>query len=279
MPTTFLEACLRTATSKPTEALRPPSGTGTEALRLRSRGEPSEVLAAAREQGFGLVEPDPAVRQRLVHMAVGGVGDLLRAAPARLNDVPAISGRLGLVHDQRGGRALLGGFLIFVGPAAVIGHRAPAERAFEPLRLPIGIVDQDDDRLPLDVDARIIVPAALGRVDAVADEHDIAVLDVDARRHAIGADHHLRPVGEAQRLGAAGEGQRADVPGFQLDQRHVLEPAAIVAGLEARRLELLDQIGQRLGFARRARLAALELVGGETLRDRLQRLDRDVGRR
>jgi hypothetical protein len=183
------------------------------------------------------------------------------------------------VHDQRGGGALLGGFLIFVGPAAVIGHRAPAERAFEPLRLPIGIVDQDDDRLPLDVDARIIVPAALGRVDAVADEHDIAVLDVDARRHAIGADHHLRPVGEAQRLGAAGEGQRADVPGFQLDERHVLEPAAIVAGLQARRLELLDEVSQRLRLAGRARLAAFELVRREPLRDGLQNVERDLRRR
>src|SRR3546814_2159938 len=79
-------------------------------------------------------------------------------------------GRRGLVDDDRRGGALPRGFLVFVGPAPVIGHRAAVERAVAPGGFPVGIVDEDDDGLPRHVDAGIIVPAALGRVDAVADE-------------------------------------------------------------------------------------------------------------
>ena len=122
-------------------------------------------------------------------------------------------------------------FLIFVGPAAIIGHRPAVERAFEALRLVVGIVDQDDHRLSLDVNAGIVVPAALGRVDAVADEDDVAVGKRDIRLHLIAVGDHVGAPFEGQRRGASGDPQSGGRRG-RLDQGHVLEPAALVAGLQ-----------------------------------------------
>src|SRR5690606_11393484 len=136
------------------------------------------VLAGAGEQLLGLVELNPADRGGLVGMAVGGIVDLLFAGPARLDDVPAISRRLSLVNDDRGGGALPGRFLELVGPASVIGHRATVEFAFGFSDFPVRIVDEDDDRLPLYIKPGIVVPALFGGVDAIADEHDRAVLDL-----------------------------------------------------------------------------------------------------
>src|SRR3546814_11954067 len=51
--------------------------------------------------------------------------------------------------------------------------------------LPVGIVDEDDDGLPLHVEPGIVVPALFGRVDAVTDKDDVAVLDLGPRLNAI----------------------------------------------------------------------------------------------
>src|SRR3546814_2574563 len=99
------------------------------------------------------------------------VGQILRAGPARFDDVPAIGGGFGVVDDQRGGGALAGRLLIFVGPAAVIGHRAAVELALGLLGLPVGIVDEDDDRLPLHIDPGVVVPALFWRVDEIGRAH------------------------------------------------------------------------------------------------------------
>jgi hypothetical protein len=70
-----------------------------------------------------------------------------------------------------------------VGPAAIIGHRLPAEGAGDRIArrsLEIGIVDQEDGDLAGQVDALEVVPLPLGRGDAVADEHHRRVLDAGA---------------------------------------------------------------------------------------------------
>src|SRR3546814_9408776 len=91
----------------------------------------------------------PAVGDGLVGAAILAVGQILGAGVARFDDVPAIGGGFGVVDDQHGGGALPRGFLIFVRPAAIIGHRAAVEFALGFLGLPVGIVDEDDDGLPL----------------------------------------------------------------------------------------------------------------------------------
>src|SRR5690606_33212038 len=159
------------------------------------------------------------------------------------------------------------GFLELVDPAPVIGHRPAVERALERLGLVVRVVDQDLRGLPAHVDPGIVVPVLLWRDHAVADEHDLAVVEVDPLDFAI-AD--ADPV-QANRVALAGNGQRLVVAGGNLDQRHVLEPAAVVARLQPGALELLDQVGERLLLARRPRRAPLELVERERAGDLLQR--------
>jgi hypothetical protein len=71
-------------------------------------------------------------------------------APGIAHHRPAIGSRFGLMHDDDGGGALAGGFLILVGPAAVIGHRLALEEFGIGLGGFIaGIVDQHDTVFPL----------------------------------------------------------------------------------------------------------------------------------
>ena len=93
-----------------------------------------------------------------------------------------IAGGPGFVDDEDRRRALARSLLELVGPAAVVGHRVALER----LRVELGrvggigngrIVDEDEDRLALDVDVLEVVPVELGRLDAVAGEHHVGVLD------------------------------------------------------------------------------------------------------
>ncbi|KIU01511.1 hypothetical protein QU38_01245, partial [Staphylococcus aureus] len=94
---------------------------GLEALLRRGGGERVEVLARRGEERLGLVELHPADRLALVHVIARRVLLELRAGPGGLDDAPGIGGREAVMHDDRGGRALAGGFLDLIGPAAIIG--------------------------------------------------------------------------------------------------------------------------------------------------------------
>src|SRR5690606_6368012 len=123
---------------------------GAKAALAGGAGERVEILAGGGEQAARGVLRQPADHLALVHVIARVVGIVLRAGPGRLDDVPAIGGRFGLGDDEHGRRALARSFLILIGPAAVIGHRAATERAGQRLRLPVGIVDEDDHRLAAD---------------------------------------------------------------------------------------------------------------------------------
>ena len=132
-----------------------------------------EVEARAAEQVHRLVPLDPAFQQGM-GLARGRSDHVeLRGAVGILHRGPAIGGRGGLVHDQHAHGPLAGGFLVLVGPAAVIGHGL----AVEPARgrvarrgLEVGVIDQDDGHLALQVHALEVVPVPLGGLDAIADE-------------------------------------------------------------------------------------------------------------
>src|SRR3546814_8602199 len=122
-------------------------------------------------------------------------------AAGAFDDIPAIADALGVVDDQRRDRAAARGFLELVGPAAVIGHRPPAELAERILALrrdEIGVVDQEDRDLALEVLALEIVPAAFGGADAVTAEYhrrvrdDRAVLGLERRDIDVGAEAQRR---------------------------------------------------------------------------------------
>ena len=195
------------------------------------------VEAGALEEFFRRVERDPAFDRRAVHVLVGHVEPGFRARVRIAHHLPAIGRRHRFVHDDRGRSTLPCRFFVFVGPAAVIGHRL----ALEELRIGIGvfvagIVDEDDDGLPLHVEAGIVVPVVLGRDHAVADEHQRRVLHVHIRRLvARGPVDGI--VGEFRRQRALrrGEGEarlgriERDVHG-----RHRLEIASVIAGQRAR---------------------------------------------
>ena len=85
------------------------------------------------------------------------------------------------MDDERSRSALPGRFFIFIGPATVIGHRPATKFAFQALGAEIRIIHQYDYSLAFDIDASIVVPAALGSVDTIADKHDVAVGHCDFR--------------------------------------------------------------------------------------------------
>ena len=261
-----------------------PQRHGLEALDLGGGAQLVQVLSGSGKDLLRHVQLHPAIRRRLVHRVVGLGNEILRAGPARFHHVPAIGGGEGVMHDQRTRRALPGGFLILVGPAAIPGHPAAFEQAvFIGLRI-VRIVDEDDRDLPLHVDAGIVVPAEFRGVDAIADEHQFGIADVGLRRDAVTARDEILARREQHRFLAAGDGQARTVLPGDFHRRHVLRPAAVVAGLEASGLELLDQVGNRLVLTRRAGRAAFKGVGRQRADHFLQRLfryrhRRDIGDR
>src|SRR5438132_14102821 len=95
-------------------------------------------------------------------------------ARSTLHDVPAVTGAGCVMHYQRSDRAAPGRFLKLVDPASVKGHRFAAELAGNRLALSgfeVRIVDKEDGDLPFEIDALEIVPIALRRSHAIADEN------------------------------------------------------------------------------------------------------------
>jgi hypothetical protein len=121
---------------------------------------------------------------------------------------------------------------ILVGPAAVVGHGLAAEVAHA--RFKVGIVDQHHRQFAAQVEAFEVVPLALGRIHAIADEHQrrIAEIDLFAAVHG-GAHGHV--VALFQLLIAFGvmQLQLDGAFDFETAQRHILRPAAhILLALE-----------------------------------------------
>ena len=103
------------------------------------------------------------------------------------------------MDDDRAGRALGRGALVLVGPAAVV----EAAIALEQIRIPVRIVVQHDEHLAGEVRVAVIVPAVLRRLDAVADEHDLGILDRRLLRLDAAAGDELVPERELDAVAAA----------------------------------------------------------------------------
>src|SRR5690606_25666168 len=194
---------------------------------------------------------NPALRGQARRRVAVGRQVVLRAGPGIAHHVPAVGRTRGVVDDQRRGRALARGLLELVGPAAVVGHPLAFEQALV-VGVEAGVVDQHDHGLALDVYAGVVVPVLLGGIHAVADEHQRAVLDAGVWLAGAGADHHV--VAERERARVAGDGEldRGGRVGRGLDHRHVLEPLAVVARLQADALHLRTDVLDRLLAARGA---------------------------
>ena len=173
------------------------------------------------------------------------------------------------MDDHHAGGAAPRSFLIFVGPAAVIGHRLAAEIALATLE--IGVVDEHHHDLAAQILALEVVPAALRRLHAVADEHQRRAVD---RQPLVAvsrcADGDLLALGKRHGLAAQVEADLWRGREFRLQQRHGLGPLAlavdeVAARLQPRRSELLRQISDRLGLGSRRRGTALERVRSQGL--------------
>ena len=117
----------------------------------------------------------------------------LGTGPAVAHHVPAVGGWRCIVDHQGCCSALLCGLLVFVGPAAVIGHRVTLEQrrvlGGEP-----GVVDQDQYGLAFHIDVGVVIPAIFRRYNAVTNEHNFAGFYPGFGHHAHGSDDHFIPV-------------------------------------------------------------------------------------
>src|SRR4029078_3426898 len=94
-----------------------------------------------------------------------------------LTRLPALRGGHRLMDDHHAGRAEPRRFFIFVGPAAVIGHRLAAEIAFSAPE--VRGVDEHAKDLTVHVLALEVVPVPLGSLDSVTREDERRVGEVD----------------------------------------------------------------------------------------------------
>ena len=240
-----------------------------EVARLRLLLQRLEIEAGALEQVDRQVALDPAFDRGVLRLRVLADDVEHRVGVGVLDRRPAVGRRVGLVHDQDTGGALARGLLVLVGPAAVVGHGLAAEVAVAGLE--VGVVDQHDGDLAVQVDALEVVPVALRRLDAIAAEHERQVRQRNrfrsVQRRAHGDFFALRQV-----LRLAGYAQREfrRAGNLRAGQRHSLRPSTlavlqVAARLETGSLHLLDHIGDGLGLARSGRAAALECVGRQRL--------------
>ena len=173
------------------------------------------------------------------------------------------------MDDQHSRSATPRGLLIFIGPAAVIGHRLAAELAFSTFE--VGVVDQHDDDLAAHVDALEIVPSAFGRGHAIADEHQWGVGKRHTRRPVHRRAHrNVGALRERDRGPIHGERQHRGADDIALEQGHRLGPLAlavdkVAAGLDPRGAQLADQIIDCLLLAARGRPAPFIGVGRQGL--------------
>ncbi|MNN26764.1 hypothetical protein D3C81_1402810 [compost metagenome] len=127
------------------------------------------------------------------------------------------------------------------------------------------VVDEHDHGLALPVLAGVVVPVLLGGINAVADEHQVAGVDLDFRLAAAGADDHVGAELQFLAAVAALDFQHGVRVGRGLGHRHVLEPAVAVARLQADALHLVaDEVDREL-LALAARRAAFEFIRGQVL--------------
>src|SRR6185437_17155883 len=89
-------------------------------------------------------------------LAAGGQLELL-AAPGALHHLPRVTGRGRGMDDDRAGRSLARGALIFIVPAPVVEATLTGEQ----VRVPVRVIVHDEEHLALEVHALEVVPLEL----------------------------------------------------------------------------------------------------------------------
>ncbi len=249
---------------------RHPERHGLERARQRLLLQRVEVLPGKREDCLCRVERDPALDGRAVHVPARRHQVELLPQVA-LHDGERIPGRRGFVHDEDPRRSLARPLLEFVRPPAVVRHGVAAERLRIELRgiRRVGhgrVVHEDDDGLPLHVHVLEVVPVELRRLDAVAGEHDVGILDRRGIGDVLRPRHHgVRPL-ERLLPRALRDGERPRLFGRAADERDFLHVSAVrVAWLQAELLDLFLEVRDRQVLPLRPGGSPFELVGGQDL--------------
>ena len=168
------------------------------------------------------------------------------------------------MHHQHARCAATPRLLELVGPAAIEGHGVSVELARDRIavgRLEVGIVDQDDDDLAAHVHVLEIVPLALGRRGAIADEDHGRVGHRDVVGRPVAGHQNVGTALQADGLAANGRGDgRRTVLARARKMSDLDEGAVRPAALGPRGFELFDQPGDGLFLAGRGGGAAFEFV-------------------
>ncbi len=141
------------------------------------------VHARRGEELSGNVELYPTGRLEHGKRIVPQIGGLGRFGIA--DYLPPVAGEVGAVNDQHPRRAPARRFFELVGPTAVIGESLALK---EMLVVRGRLVDDGQQDFPFDVDALVIIPLILRRIDPVTHEDDGSV-QVDARRTGLVLGH------------------------------------------------------------------------------------------
>ena len=133
------------------------------------------------------------------------------------------------------------------------------------VRIPVRVVVQHDEHLAGEVGVAVVVPAVLGRLDAVTDEHDLGVFDRGLLGLHAAVGDELVPESEVDAVAAA----RTEGPGFghgcvDADDVERLLPASIRrGGFEAHVGHHVGYVLPRHDVAGGTRATSLHRVVGE----------------
>uniref|UniRef100_A0A0N5A4S5 LigA n=1 Tax=Parastrongyloides trichosuri TaxID=131310 RepID=A0A0N5A4S5_PARTI len=189
---------------------------GTEVGRARLILQGGEVEPGVPEQLFGDRALNPALCGHALLVRVGADDVELGGGRGILQRRPRIARARRVVDDQNARRAVRRRDLELIGPAAIEGHGLTVELARDGVafrRAEVRVVDQHQHDLAVQVHALVVVPVALRRVDAVADEYQRRVGQGDALHRPVGRDDDvLGPL----KLGRASVGRDADGGGAVL---------------------------------------------------------------
>ena len=214
-------------------------GSWPEAVLCRRPGERIETLPGGCAQPGGGVMAQPALNLHLVGIA--GRKFLPRSGPAVAHHLPGITRGPGVMDDEHGRSAVPRGLLVFICPATVVGHGLAVKHLRVAGRI-ARIVHQHHHGLAPGIQTGVVVPLEFRGDDPVANEHERTVSE---RHRLLGprrVDHDVLAIGERERRATAADRQHRAGVGGDLNQRHVLQEAAVIGRPQAVALELGDDV-------------------------------------
>ncbi len=238
--------------------------------RLLGRGGDPHI----QQKGAEIAGLEPGLQRRQIHAHFGGCITVDGAAehqfgrtgrqgtgprrPARFA-APRSGARVAVDDRQNRDRAAPLGLVGLVGGGLIVGGVGAIEQ------FAVRLARHDQDDRPCHIQIAIVVPAPLGRMDAVTGEDDGRVRHLTGRRivHSAQGEVRARDQGSPLRRRTR-PGQSRLALGRQPLQVNDLQPLAIrTARLHPHGFILSLQPVERLLLALSARIAALEIVGAD----------------